>query len=133
MRPTTQLSRRALFVYPLKGVPMSPDQIILIGLIASAITFGLRIAATYANYHPGRVAVNIGLYVVSAGLALAWTAATVPAWPPFDGNIAVFFGALWQWLNDLVALGAPIMGTASLIYNLLYDKVIVLVWARLAK
>lgn len=112
---------------------MSGEQIILIGLVASAITFGLRIAATYANWRPGRVAVNIGLYVVSVGLALSWANAALPTWPPFDGDIPLFAAAVWQYVNDWIALGAPILGSASLIYNLLYEKVVVPVWARLAK
>ncbi len=112
---------------------MSPEQIILVGLIASAITFVLRVLATYANYHPGRVVVNIVLYVVSAGLALLWTDAAFPSWPPFDGNIAMYVAAIWLFINDLVALGAPILGAASLIYNLLYEKVVVPLQARFAK
>ena len=112
---------------------MATEQIILIGLLASAITFGLRVLATYANYHPGRVVINIFLYVLSTGLALLWADATFPTWPPFEGDVAVFVAALWQWVNALVALGAPILGVASLIYNLLYTKVVVPLWVRLAK
>ena len=112
---------------------MNTEQIILLGLLASAVTLVLRALATYANYRPGRVAVNIFLYGLSAGLALLWADATFPTWPPFDGDVAVFVAAVWQYVNALVALGAPILGTASLIYNLLYEKVVVPVWARLAK
>lgn len=112
---------------------MSTEQIILLGLLASAITLVLRALVTYANYHPGRVVINIFLYVLSASLALLWADATFPTWPAFDADIPAFIAALWQYLNALVALGAPILGTASLIYNLLYTKVVVPVWARLAK
>lgn len=112
---------------------MSGEQIILIGLVATAITFGLRVLATYANYHPGRVMVNIVLYIVSTGLALAWSTAAVPTWPPFGGDVPGFVAALWQYLNDWIALGAPILGTASLIYNLLYERVALPLWAKLAK
>lgn len=112
---------------------MSPEQIIFIGLIASAITFVLRALASYANYHPGRVVINIGLYVVSAGLAFLWSGAVAPTFPSFDSNIAVFIAAVWAYLNEWIALAAPIMGSASLIYNLLYEKVVMPLWARFAK
>jgi hypothetical protein len=112
---------------------MSSEQIILIGLIASAITFGLKIFATYANYRPGRVVVNIGLYVVSAALAVMWSGAVLPGFPPFDTNIAAFVAALWGWLNTWIALAAPVFGSATLIYNVLYEKVVVPAFARLAK
>jgi len=112
---------------------MSSEQIILIGLIASAITFGLRALATYAKYKPGRVVVNIVLYIVSAFLAVQWTGAALPTFPPFDANIGVFVVAMWQYLNEWVALGAPILGSATLIYNLLYEKVVVPAFKFLAK
>jgi len=112
---------------------MLADQIILIGLIASLITFGLKIAVMYANFHPNRVVVNVGLYVVSAVLAVSWAGAVLPTWPPFDPNIGVFVAALWLYLNAWIALAAPVMGSATLIYNLLYEKVVVPVFARFAK
>ena len=112
---------------------MSTDQIILVGLIASALTFGLRVLTTYANYRPGRVVVNIVLFVVSAGLALLWSGAALPSFPPFDPNIGVYVAAVWQWANDLVALGTPILGAATLIYNLLCAKVVVPLFARFTK
>ena len=112
---------------------MDPSQIIIIGLIASALTFGLRILANQFNVHPSRVGLNVALYVVSAVLAVFWTAVTFPMFPPFGGDVAVFVGALWQWVNALVLLAAPIMGSATLIYNLLYEKVVVPVWARFGR
>ncbi len=112
---------------------MNTEQMILLGLLASAVTLLLRALVTYANYHPGRVVVNVFLYVISAGMALLWADATFPTWPAFDADIAAFVAAIWQYLNEWVALGAPILGTASLIYNLLYEKVVVPLWARLAK
>lgn len=108
---------------------MSEEQIILIGLIASLLTFGLKIAATYVNYKPSRVVVNIVLYFVSAGLALLWAGAVLPTFPPFDPNI----GGLWEYLNAWMALAAPILGSATLIYNLLYEKVVVPAFAKFRK
>ena len=116
-----------------KEIDMQAEQIILIGLIASAITFGLKVAATYANYKPGRVVVNIVLYVVSVVLAVQWSGAMLPTFPPFDTNIGVFIMALWNYLNAWIAVGAPILGSASLIYNLFYEKVVVPAFQFLAK
>ena len=112
---------------------MSSDQIIIIGLIASAITFGLKGLASYFNYRPGRVVVNIGLYGVSAALAVAWSVTVWPSWPPFDGNIGAFVAAIWQYLNALMLAAAPVLGSATLIYNLLYEKVILPLTSRLFK
>lgn len=112
---------------------MTGEQLILIGLVASAITLVLRVLATYGNVRPGRVVVNIFLYLLSGGLALAWTDVTFPTWPVFDGDVAAFAALVWQFINDLVGVAAPVFGTATLIYNLLYEKVVVPVWARFTK
>jgi hypothetical protein len=111
---------------------MSPDQIILLGLLATAITFVLRLLASYTNYHPGRVVINIVLFIISAGLALLWAHAQFPAWPQWNGDLVAFANAVWDYLNALVALGAPILGSATLIYNFLYEKVVVPLWVRLS-
>ena len=102
---------------------LTPQQIIIIGIVASALTFGLRALATYFNLHLGRFLANVLLFVVSAGLAVAWTKPTLP---PFDTNIAA-------WLQALFVLAAPIIAFASVIYNALYDQVVVPLWARFAK
>lgn len=112
---------------------MSETQIILIGLVATGITWLLKVAASYANYKPSRVVINVVLYVVSAILAVAWSGAVVPSFPPFDSNIGAFVGLLWQYLNAWIALAAPVLGTASLIYNLLYEKVVVPAFAMVKK
>lgn len=112
---------------------MSESQIILIGLIASLLTWGLKILATYAKYKPSRVIINVALYIVSAGLAIVWAGAVLPTFPPFDPNIGAFVAALWAYLNAWIALAAPILGSATLIYNLLYEKVVVPAFAKLRK
>jgi len=112
---------------------MSSEQILLIGLIASAITFGLRVLATYANYKPGRAVVNIGLYVVAVCLAVFWSGAALPTFPAFDADIGAFVAAVWGYVNAWVALGAPILGAATLIYNLFYEKVVVPAFKFVAK
>lgn len=102
---------------------LDASQIIVLGLVASVITFFLRILAIHLNYKPGRLVVNIVLFVVSAVLAVVWLK---PALPPFTDDIGGFVAALLQ-------LAAPIVGFATLIYNALYSQVVVPTFARLAK
>jgi len=101
---------------------MTPAQIIFIGILASAFTFLLRILATYLNIHPGRLVVNIVLFLVSAGVAIAWTH---PVLPPLTSDIGAYVAALFQ-------LAAPVVSVATLVYNALYSQVIVPAWARFA-
>jgi len=112
---------------------MSEEQIILIGLIASLLTWGLKILATYANYKPSRITINVILYLVSVFLALSWAGAAIPNFPPFDGNIGAFATALWDYFNAWIAVAAPIVGSATLIYNILYERVMMPAFAKLKK
>jgi len=102
---------------------MTPEQTIFVGILASAITFLLRLLATYANIHVGRLIVNIVLFIVAAVVAVAWARPTLP---PFSGDIGAFIVALFQ-------LAAPVVGVATLVYNALYSQVVVPLWAKFAK
>ena len=102
---------------------MSPEQMIFLGIVASALTWVLRTLATYANIHLGRLLVNIVLFVVSGALAVAWLK---PALPPFSTDIAA-------WVMALIQLASPIIAFAALIYNALYSQVVVPLTARFAK
>ena len=102
---------------------MTPEQTIFVGILASAITFILRLLATYANIRVGRLVVNIVLYLVAAGVAVAWAQ---PALPPFGEDVAAFIVALFE-------LAAPVVGVATLVYNALYKQVVVPLQARFAK
>lgn len=102
---------------------LTPLQIMTIGAIASATTFLLRIGATYLNFYPGRLVINVVLFIVSGGLAFAWL---TPTLPPFTDNIGAWVAALFQ-------LATPVMGFATLIYNALYSQVVVPTFAKFAK
>lgn len=102
---------------------LTPQQIIVIGLLASIATFLLRVLATHLNYRPGRLVINIVLFIVSGALAVLWTK---PVLPPITEDIGAFISALFL-------LAAPVVGFATLIYNALYSQVVVPTFARLAK
>lgn len=109
---------------------MSPEQIMLAGFVASAIVYGLKMLAQWFDVHPGRLELTIVLYVVSLGLGWLWTGVIVPAFPPFTDPVT-FVAALLQYVSLwLVAVG-PILATATLVYNLLYEKVIVPLSAKI--
>ena len=79
---------------------MTPEQMLVLGFIASAITLVLRVLLTYGNIRVGRVVVNIALYVIAAGVAIAWSGVTLP--PP-NADIGTYIAALF-------ALAAPMLG-----------------------
>lgn len=112
---------------------MNESQIILVGFVASALTLFLKVLASYSKVSLSRAAINIVLYVVSVVLAATWAGATLPVFPQWAGDAPAFASALWQWLNAWIALGAPVLGSATLIYNLLYAKVVLPLKAKFLK
>jgi hypothetical protein len=114
-----------------EGEPgLTEAQLVLIGIVASAITWVLRLIAS-RGYNPKPEHVAIGLYVVSFALAVGFTALTFPAFPPFSDAPGFVF-ALLNWLGEILALAAPVVGIAYLIYNLLLKRVLEEVRARVA-
>ena len=61
--------------------------------------------------------------MISAVLAVAFSVVTLPAFPPFS-DAPSFMAALVEFIGQLLALAAPIMGLAYLIYNVLLQKVL---------
>lgn len=102
---------------------MTESQIVVIGVVATALTFLLRVLATYANVQLGRLTVNVLLYVVAIALAIGFTSPTLP---PVGDDIGAFISALFQLI-------APVVALASLIYNALFTQVAVPLWAKFAK
>lgn len=106
--------------------PITEQNLIVLGAVASALTFALGTLAKYAKVKIGRVAMNGILFVISAIFAGSWAGLS---FPPLPSDI----GAAYGWLNACLLLITPILGTASLIYNILYSKVVVPLTEKLAK
>lgn len=102
---------------------MTNEQMILLGLIATALTFVLRQISIWFNYVPSRAVVNIGLFAIALGLALNWTPVDLPTFPPYV-DPSQFVGALLVYLGEILAVASPVVGVATLVYNVLYDKVV---------
>ncbi len=87
---------------------LTPEQIMLIGLIASGVSQVLKILLEKLGYNPGRVVVNVGLFVVATALSFLWAR---PDLPPIE-DPAAFAVALAE-------AAVAVFGFGSLIYNLL--------------
>ncbi len=92
---------------------LSPEQIMLIGLIASGVSQVLKVIVEKLGYKPGRVVVNVGLFIVATALSFLWAR---PELPPIDDPMA-FAIALSE-----AAVAA--FGFASLAYNILLKNVV---------
>ena len=88
-------------------------QLAAIGVLASVITRGLQLAANRWGYNPGRVVVNIGLFVVSLVVGVA-----ILGIPEFSGSDPQVIA------EAVLAAATAIVGAASLVYNVLLNKVL---------
>jgi hypothetical protein len=111
---------------------MTAEQIMLVGFLATLITLTLRLLAQWGGINVGRAVINIVLYVIALLLGWVWTGVLLPTFPPFADSVS-FVAALLQFASELLVSVAPVVGIATLIYNLLYDKVVVPVTARFSK
>ena len=106
-----------------EGDPVLTEaQLVIVGLIASALTWGLNVAMS-KGWQVKREHVAIGLYVISFFAAIGFTPLTFPAFPPFS-DAPTFIGAVFTFIGALLALASPIAGMAYLIYNLLLKRVL---------
>lgn len=92
---------------------LSAEQLIYIGVVASVATQGLRLLANHFDYKPSRVVVTIALFVISIGLGIA-----------FFGLPEVASDDPMELAGALVANAVAVLGSASLIYNVLLEKVL---------
>jgi hypothetical protein len=104
------------------GPVLTEGQLVTIGFVASAALWVLRVLASRGYQLPKEV-IAIGLYVISFGLAVSFTALTFPPFPPYT-DPASFVGALLAYAGSLLALASPVAGMAYLIYNVLLKRVL---------
>ena len=98
---------------------MTEVQLFVIGVAASVIVWVLKrfkqpVSAGW---------LTTGVYVVSLGLALAFTPLLIPVFPPFVDAVT-FAQALLTWLGDALVAVSPFVGFATLVYNVLLKAVL---------
>ena len=96
---------------------LSPEQLFLLGIVASVIVQGLRLLSERFGFVPNKIVISVALMVIAGGLGYAFFGAPELGADPVAGavNIAV-----------------SIAGSALLIYNVLLDKVLMPPASKLA-
>lgn len=84
----------------------------IMGVAASVLTAVFKVLADKYGYSPSRAVVNIVLFVVAVGFSLVFGA---PELPVFGDDPVVF-------LTALLGAATAVVGSASLLYNLLLAK-----------
>ena len=92
---------------------LTPDQLLIIGLLASALTVVVKFIAANFGYSPGKATLTIVVAVFSSVLAVLFNVPQLP----------IYIDPL-QYLGEWLALLSIYGGVATLIYNLIIDKVL---------
>lgn len=92
---------------------LTPEQLILISVLATVLTAALKLLANWQGYKPSKAVLTSVLGVLSIAMAVLFD---VPEVPAYDN--------LLQYIADWLALLTPYIGAATLIYNYLLDKLV---------
>ena len=92
---------------------LTPDQLLVISLLASVLTVVVKFVAANFGYNPGKATLTIVVSVISGLLAVLFNIPQLP----------VYLSPL-QYVGEWLALLSVYVGVATLIYNLLIDKVL---------
>lgn len=101
---------------------LSPELVFVIGIVASALVWALRLLAKNGKQIPDAW-LTAGVYVVSGVLAAIFALPSLPVFPPFV-DLASFVPAFLQWCADLLVPLSAFVGFAGLVYQALLKKVL---------
>jgi len=96
---------------------LSPEQLFVVGLVASVLTQGLRLLSEKAGFVPNKALVNVVLLVLGGGLGVLLFGVPELGADP---------------VASVVNIAVSIAGSALLIYNVLLDKVLMPPASKLA-
>lgn len=92
---------------------LTPDQLVIIGLLASGLGALLKLLANWKGYSPSKAVLTTAVGVISVVLAVLFD---VPQLPVYTD--------LLQYVGEWLALLSAYVGAATLIYNYLIDKLV---------
>jgi len=91
--------------------------------VAIIFTYALNWLARYVGYKPTRNTLTGALFVVCLGLAVLFNPALLPPFvPPVDAE--QMNGYVIVWLAALAGAATPIVGSATILYNVLLKDVL---------
>jgi len=88
---------------------LNPEQLFLIGIVASVATQALRLLAERFGFVPSKIVISVALMAIAGGLGYAFFGAPALGVDPVAG---------------FVNLVISVSGAALLVYNVLLDKVL---------
>ena len=102
---------------------LSPEQVLLVGLIAGFLVQGIKLASARWGEVIHRRVITVILFVIGLVLAYVFMPASLPTLPVLGEDPAAYAGLILAFASELISVAAGIVGFAIVIYNLLLQKV----------
>ena len=102
---------------------LDANLVMLLGLIAIVLTQGIKFIFARLGKPIHRGWITVATYVVSCGVAVLWDIPTFPVLPVMSGDPSLVVNAVLTYAGEILALVSTIVGFATLIYNVLLEKV----------
>jgi len=102
---------------------ITPEQVIIIGFIAAGLGQLLKVGIAMLGISLDRKWLTVALFGFSLAIAYFWAAPIVPVFPVLAADPSAAGSAVVAWLGSLLSVASVIIGFATLIYNLLLQKV----------
>lgn len=111
----------------------TPDQLVIISMVASVILFAVNEIADANGVTLGRAKLTAGLYVISFILAVIFTPQVFPPLPVLEGDPAAVSASVLGYLGVLLTQLSLLAGIATAIYNIIGQKVLNALATRMLK
>ena len=101
---------------------LSLEQLGFLGAVATAAVWFLTIVwvGIFKQPKPKTMVLKAIVFVGSVVLAFVWTPLTLPTFPIFGGDPAIYAMAILEWAGFLLAAALAIMKLAQLVFDFLW-------------
>jgi hypothetical protein len=102
---------------------LKPEHILVIGVLATVLAQIVKLLAARGGTKLGKTPISAGVFIVAVALAAWWMWPALPAVPASSGDPAAYALAILGFVGQLIAAASGVFGFATLIYNLLLQRV----------
>jgi len=102
---------------------LDTNLLLVIGFIAVLLAQVIKFAFARLGKPIHRGWITVVTYGVSFVVAVLWNMPSLPAMPSMVGDPSIIVNAMIVYLGELLAITSGIVGFATLIYNVLLEKI----------
>lgn len=102
---------------------LTAEQGFWIAAIVSIVVQVIKLVSAKTEKPISRTWLTVILFVIGLALSVVWMGPKIPPVPVYVADPPVYTAAMLAWVGELVAMATLVLGFATLIYNVLFDKI----------